>query len=57
MDHNENLHKTLINTKTLTHYDIDQLADVIKGASFEVHQLDKGNFHTDHLNVSFKKGI
>ena len=57
MDHNQNLHKTLINTKTLTHYDIDQLADVIKGASFEVHQLDKGNFHTDHLNVSFKKGI
>ena len=57
MDDNQNLHKPIINTQSLTHYDIDQLADVVKGASFEVHQLDKGKFHSDHLNVSMKKGV
>jgi len=57
MDDNQNLHKPFINTHTLTFYDIDQLADVVKGASLEVHQLDKGKFHSDHLNVSLKKGM
>jgi len=57
MNNDQNSNKPFVNTQTLTYYDIDQLADVVKGASLEVHQLDKGKFHSDHLNVSMKKGV
>lgn len=57
MNNDQNTHKPFINIQTLTYYDIDQLADVVKGASLEVYQLDKGKFHSDHLNVSLKKGV
>ena len=57
MKNDQNAHNPFINTQTLTYYDIDQLADVVKGASLEVHQLDKGNFYSDHVNVSLNKGV
>lgn len=57
MNNDQNFYKPFINTHALTCYDIDQLADVVKGASLEVHQIDKGNFYSDHLNVSLKKGV
>lgn len=46
-----------VNKLTLTYHDIDQLSDVIKGASFEIQQLDNGNFHADLFSSSLKKGI
>ena len=57
MKNDQNAHNPFINTQTLTYYDIDQLADVVKGASLEVQQLDKGNFYSDHVNVSLNKGV
>jgi len=43
--------------QTLTCFDSDQLSDVIKGASFELHQVGKGSFRADMFHISFGKGI
>ena len=57
MNNNQNYHVPSLNTRTLTSHDIDQLSDVIKGASFEIQQLDNGNFYTDLFSSSLRKGI
>jgi hypothetical protein len=36
---------------------MDQLSDVIKGASFEIEQLENGNFHADLFSASVENGI
>jgi len=46
-----------IQKQTLTYFDSDLLRDVIKGASFDLHQVGKGSFRADILHVSFGKGI
>ena len=46
-----------IQKQTLTCFDSDQLNDVIKGASFELHQVSKGSFRADMLHISLGKGI
>lgn len=46
-----------IQKQTLTCFDSDQLGEVIKGASFELHQMDIGSFQADLLSTSFGKGI
>lgn len=49
-------HLPSANTRTLTYYDMDQLSDVVKGASFEIEQLENGNFHADLFSAAFIKG-
>jgi len=46
-----------IQKQTLTCFDSDLLRDVIKGASFELHQVGKGSFQADMLHASLGKGI
>ena len=46
-----------IHKQTLTCFDSDLLSDVIKGASFDLHQVGKGSFRADMFHVSFGKGI
>jgi len=45
-----------INARALEYYDMDQLSDVVKGASFEIEQLENGNFHADLFSAAFIKG-
>ncbi len=45
-----------IQKQTLTCFDSDQLGEVVKGASFELHQMDKGAFQADLFSASFGKG-
>lgn len=45
-----------INARSLEYYDMDQLSDVVKGASFEIEQLENGNFHADLFSATFIKG-
>ena len=46
-----------IQKQTFTCFDSDLLRDVIKGASFELHQVSKGSFQADMLHASLGKGI
>ena len=46
-----------IQKQTLTCFDSDLLRDVIKGASFDLHQVGKGSFRADMFHASFDKGI
>jgi len=46
-----------IQKQTLTCFDSDLLRDVIKGASFDLHQVGKGSFRADLFHASFGKGI
>ena len=46
-----------IQKQTFTCFDSDLLSDVIKGASFELHQVDKGSFRADIFHASLGKGI
>ena len=46
-----------IQKQTLTCFDSDLLSDVIKGASLNLHQVDKGSFQADMLHISLGKGI
>lgn len=50
-------HLSPIQKQTLTCFDSDLLRDVIKGASFELHQVSKGSFRADIFHASFGKGI
>ena len=43
--------------QALTCFDSDLLSDVIKGASFDLHQVGKGSFRADMLHISLGKGI
>jgi AraC-like DNA-binding protein len=45
-----------INARSLEYYDMDQLSEVVKGASFEIEQLENGNFHADLFSATFIKG-
>jgi len=46
-----------IQKQTLTCFDSDQLRDVIKGASLDLHQAGKGYFQADLFHASLGKGI
>jgi AraC family ethanolamine operon transcriptional activator len=46
-----------IQKQTLTCFDSDLLRDVIKGASFDLHQVGQGSFRADIFHASFGKGI
>ena len=46
-----------VQKQTLTCFDSDVLRDVIKGASFDLHQIGKGSFRADMFHASFGKGI
>jgi len=46
-----------IQKQTLTCFDSDLLRDVIKGASFDLHQVGKGSFQADMFHASIGKGI
>ena len=46
-----------IQKQTLTCFDSDQLSDVVKGASFELQQLDKGSFNANLFSASLGKGV
>ena len=46
-----------IQKQTLTCFDSDLLRDVIKGASFNLHQVSKGSFQADMFHASIGKGI
>jgi AraC family ethanolamine operon transcriptional activator len=46
-----------IQKQTLTCFDSDLLRDVIKGSSFELHQVGKGSFRADLFHASLGKGI
>ncbi len=39
------------------YFDSDALSEVVKGASFELYQLDKGAFRSDLLSLHLDKGI
>ena len=45
-----------INARSLEYYDMDQLSEVVKGASFEIEQLESGNFEADLFSATFIKG-
>lgn len=42
--------------QTLTCFDADQLNEVVKGASFQLHQMEKGSFQADLFSTSLGKG-
>ena len=46
-----------IKKQMLTCFDSDLLRDVIKGASFDIHQVGKGSFQADMFHASIGKGI
>jgi AraC family ethanolamine operon transcriptional activator len=46
-----------VQKQTLTCFDSDLLRDVIKGASFDLHQVGKGSFQADMFHASIGKGI
>ena len=46
-----------IQKQTLTCFDSDLLRDVIRGASFDLHQVGKGSFQADMFHASIGKGI
>jgi len=46
-----------IQKQTFTCFNGDQLSDVVKGASFELQQLDKGAFRADLFSASLGNGI
>jgi len=46
-----------IQKQTLTCFDSDLLRDVIKGASFDLHQVGKGSFQADMFHATIGKGI
>jgi AraC family ethanolamine operon transcriptional activator len=46
-----------VQRQTLTCFDSDLLRDVIKGASFELHQVGKGSFRADMFHASIGRGI
>ncbi len=48
---------SFIQKQVLTCFDSDQLNEVVKGADFELNQLDKGSFRADLLSISLEKGI
>ena len=43
--------------KILNYFDSDHLADVVKGASFELKQLDKGSFTANLFTASLNAGV
>ena len=49
--------KSHIKKQKLTCFNSDLLRDVIKGASFDLHQVDKGSFQADMFHASIGKGI
>ena len=57
MNDTENSTLSSIHKQTLTCFDSDQLSDVIKGASFDLHQVGKGSFQADMLHISLGTGI
>jgi len=55
---NDSTHNpSLIQKQTITYFDSDQLSDVIKGADFELYQIEKGSFCANLLQASVGKGI
>ena len=50
-------HLSPIQKQTLTCFDSDLLRDVIKGASFDLHQVGKGSFQADMFHATIGKGI
>jgi AraC family ethanolamine operon transcriptional activator len=56
MKHIKDINPPSIQKQTLTCFDSDQLGEVVKGASFELHQMDKGAFQADLFSASFGKG-
>lgn len=57
MNDTSNIGLSSIRKQTLTCFDSDQLSDVIKGASLNLHQVGKGSFRADMLHISLGKGI
>ena len=53
----KNINTQSIQKQTLTCFDSDQLGEVVKGASFELHQMDTGSFKADLFSASLGKGI
>lgn len=57
MSEKQGHHPSPIQKQTLTCFDSEQLSNVVKGADFELHQLDKGSFRADLLSISLGNGI
>ena len=57
MNHTLDLNLSPIQKQSLTCFDSDLLRDVIKGASFDLHQVNKGSFQADMFHASIGKGI
>ena len=57
MNHTLDPNLSPIQKQTLTCFDSDLLRDVIKGASFDLHQIGKGAFQADMFHASIGKGI
>ena len=57
MNDTENSTLSSMYKQTLCCFDSDQLCDVIKGASFDLHQVNKGSFQADLFHAFLGKGI
>jgi len=57
MNHTLDPNLSPIQKQSLTCFDSDLLRDVIKGASFDLHQVGKGAFQADMFHASIGKGI
>ena len=47
---------SLIQKQTITSFDSEQLSDVIKGADFELYQIEKGSFRADLFQATLGSG-
>ena len=56
MNNDREYNPSLIQKQTITCFDSDQLSDVIKGADFELYQMEKGSFRADLFQASVGQG-
>jgi len=57
MNNDRKYSPSLIQKQTIICFDSDQLSDVIKGADFELYQMEKGSFRANLFQASVGQGI